>query len=132
MQFVSFFYCVRVYGRNITSCKTGIIFWILLSTQSYTLKVSSDGKDYFERVKVDTRKRTGTTQLREASSGKDVGDTIYDFNRVSCVGIDLVGKILVVVKCSVFIVVGNLSLYPFGLSFHIFFLVPYLYIFLIN
>ena len=50
--------------------------------QSYTLKVSKDGKDYEDQIVVDTRKNTETSHLRRASSGKDAGDIIYDFQRV--------------------------------------------------
>ncbi|CAH3015163.1 unnamed protein product [Porites evermanni] len=49
---------------------------------SYTLKlVSRDGKNYNERIQVDAGRRLETSQVREASTGKDAGDTIYDFQR---------------------------------------------------
>ena len=52
--------------------------------QSYTLKVvSRDGKNYNERIQVDAGRRLETSQVREASTGEDAGDTIYDFQRVS-------------------------------------------------
>lgn len=40
-------------------------------------------RDYFERIKIDAKKKTETSQVREAASGKDAGETIYDFKRVS-------------------------------------------------
>lgn len=47
------------------------------------MKLSRGGKDYYERITVDTRKRTEVSRVTEASSGKDAGDAIYDFKRVS-------------------------------------------------
>lgn len=47
------------------------------------MKISRDGKDYYEKITVDTRKGTETSKVTEASSGKDSGDAIYDFKRVS-------------------------------------------------
>ena len=44
--------------------------------------VSRDGKNYNERIQVDAGRRLETSQVREASTGKDAGDTIYDFQRV--------------------------------------------------
>ena len=50
---------------------------------SYPLKVSKDGQDFDEQVSVDLQRRTETYHLREASTGKDAGDIVYDFKRVS-------------------------------------------------
>ena len=47
------------------------------------MKISKNGKDYLERIQVDTRKGVERSQLLEASSGKSAGETVYDFNRVS-------------------------------------------------
>lgn len=49
--------------------------------KNYTVKISRDGKDYYEKITVDTRKGTETSKVTEASSGKDTGDAIYDFKR---------------------------------------------------
>jgi len=46
------------------------------------LKVSKNGKDFDERVKVDPRKNSEIFHLQLASSGKDAGDIIYDFEKV--------------------------------------------------
>ena len=55
---------------------------LFLFLQSYSLRVSKDGKDFNERVKVDARKKSETFHLQQASSGKDAGDIIYDFQKV--------------------------------------------------
>ena len=47
------------------------------------MNISKNGKDYLERIKVDTKKGTESSQVCEASSGKSAGETIHDFNRVS-------------------------------------------------
>ena len=52
------------------------------SLSSYALKVSKDGRDYDEDVSANIRDGTETFHLREASSGKDAGDIIYDLKRV--------------------------------------------------
>ena len=49
---------------------------------SYALKVSNDGKDYDEDVSANIRDGSETFHLRDASSGKDAGDIIYDLKRV--------------------------------------------------
>lgn len=52
------------------------------SLPSYALKVSKDGKDYDEQVSANIKEGSETFHLREASSGKDAGDIIYDLKRV--------------------------------------------------
>ena len=52
------------------------------SLPSYALKVSKDGKDYDEDVSANIRDGSETFHLRDASSGKDAGDIIYDLKRV--------------------------------------------------
>ena len=47
------------------------------------MKISKSGKDYLERIRVDTRKGMESSEVREASSGKSAGETVHDFNRVS-------------------------------------------------
>ena len=44
--------------------------------------ISKNGKDFNARVKIDVRKKSETFQLQEASSGKDAGDIVYDFEKV--------------------------------------------------
>lgn len=51
------------------------------SLPSYALKVSKDGKDYDEQVSANIKEGSETFHLREASSGKDAGDIIYDLKR---------------------------------------------------
>lgn len=49
-------------------------------SQAYTFRLS---KDKYERIKVDANKNSETFSLRQASSGKNEGDYVYDFNNVS-------------------------------------------------
>ena len=49
-------------------------------SQAYTFRLS---KDKYERIKVDANKNSETFSLRQASSGKNEGDYVYDFNKVS-------------------------------------------------
>ena len=49
-------------------------------SQAYTFKLS---KDKYERIKVDANKNSETFSLRQASSGKNEGDYVYDFNKVN-------------------------------------------------
>ena len=49
-------------------------------SQTYTFRLS---KDKYERIKVDANKNSETFSLRQASSGKNEGDYVYDFNKVS-------------------------------------------------
>ena len=44
--------------------------------------VSKNGKDFNERVKIDVRKNSETFHVQEASSGKEAGDIVYDFEKV--------------------------------------------------
>lgn len=54
----------------------------MLRPNSYTLKlVSKDGKNYYERIQVDAGKKIEASQVREASTGKEAENTIYDFQR---------------------------------------------------
>lgn len=53
-----------------------------LFLQGYSLTVSKHGRDFNERVKVDIGKNSETFHLREASSGRDAGDIVHDFDRV--------------------------------------------------
>ena len=49
-------------------------------SQAYTFRLS---KDRYERIKVDANKNSETFSLRQASLGKNEGDYVYDFNKVS-------------------------------------------------
>ena len=49
-------------------------------SQAYTFRLS---KDKYESIKVDANKNSETFSLRQASSGKNEGDYVYDFNKVS-------------------------------------------------
>ena len=49
-------------------------------SQAYTFRLS---KDKYERIKVDANKNSETFSLRQASSGKNEGDYVYDFKKVS-------------------------------------------------
>ena len=49
-------------------------------SQAYTFRLS---KDKYERIKVDANKNSETFSLRQASSGKNEGNYVYDFNKVS-------------------------------------------------
>ena len=49
-------------------------------SQAYTFRLS---KDKYERIKVDANKNSETFSLRQASSGKNEGDYVYDFSKVS-------------------------------------------------
>ena len=49
-------------------------------SQAYTFRLS---KDKYERIKVDANKNSETFSLRQASAGKNEGDYVYDFNKVS-------------------------------------------------
>ena len=49
-------------------------------SQAYTFRLS---KDKYERIKVDANKNSETFSLRQASSGKNEGDYVYYFNKVS-------------------------------------------------
>ena len=49
-------------------------------SQAYTFRLS---KDKYERIKVDANKNSETFSLRQASSGKNEGDYVYDFNKVT-------------------------------------------------
>ena len=49
-------------------------------SRAYTFRLS---KDKYERIKVDANKNSETFSLRQASSGKNEGDYVYDFNKVS-------------------------------------------------
>ena len=49
-------------------------------SQAYTFRLS---KDKYERIKVDANKNSETFSLRQASSGKNEGDYVHDFNKVS-------------------------------------------------
>ena len=49
-------------------------------SQAYTFKVS---KDMYERIIIDATKKSETFSLRQASSGKNEGDYVYDFYKVS-------------------------------------------------
>ena len=51
------------------------------------MNISKNGKDYLERIQVDTKKGTESSQVRKASSGKSAGASITDFNRVSGYGL---------------------------------------------
>ncbi|CAH3190514.1 unnamed protein product [Porites lobata] len=46
--------------------------------KAYTFRLS---KDKYERIKVDANKNSETFSLRQASSGKNEGDYVYDFNK---------------------------------------------------
>ena len=48
----------------------------------YTLKMNKDGKDYEEKVDVDTEKETETFHVTKTSPDNEAGDIVYDFKKV--------------------------------------------------
>jgi len=47
----------------------------------YTLKMNKDGKDYEEKVDVDTEKETETFHVTKTSPDNEAGDIVYDFKK---------------------------------------------------
>ena len=48
----------------------------------YTLKMSKDGKDYEEKIDIDTENETETFHVPKTSSDNEAGDIVYDFKKV--------------------------------------------------
>ena len=48
----------------------------------YTLKMNKNGKDYEEKVDVDTEKETETFHVPKTSPDNEAGDVVYDFKKV--------------------------------------------------
>ena len=48
----------------------------------YTLKMNKDGKDYEEKVDVDTEKEIETFHVPKTSPDNEAGDIVYDFKKV--------------------------------------------------
>ena len=52
------------------------------SVSKYTLKMNKNGKDYEEKVDVDTEKETETFHVPKTSPDNEAGDVVYDFKKV--------------------------------------------------
>lgn len=52
------------------------------AVSKYTLKINKDGKDYEEKVDVDTEKETETFHVPKTSPDNEAGDIVYDFKKV--------------------------------------------------
>ena len=48
----------------------------------YTLKMNKDGKDYEEKIDIDTENETETFHVPKTSSDNEAGDIVYDFKKV--------------------------------------------------
>jgi len=51
------------------------------SVSNYTLKMNKNGKDYEEKVDVDTEKETETFHVPKTSPDNEAGDVVYDFKK---------------------------------------------------
>ena len=52
------------------------------SVAKYTLKMNKDGKDYEEKIDVDTENETETFHVPKTSSDNEAADIVYDFKKV--------------------------------------------------
>ncbi|KAJ7371182.1 hypothetical protein OS493_027292 [Desmophyllum pertusum] len=67
-------------GKGITT----VVYFLVSSSNSvekYTLKMNKDGKDYEEKIEIDTEKETETFHVPKTSDNEEAGDIVYDFKQ---------------------------------------------------